>query len=189
MSGRVRIFIACSLDGFIAGTEDDLSWLPEPDPAEDYGYGAFMAETGTILMGRGTYDVAAAFPEWPYGDTPVLVATSRPLEPVAKTVKAVKGTPAKILAAARRKAGDGDVYLDGGALIRSFLDAGLVDELVVTLVPTILGTGAPLFAGTAGRHQLVPRETRTFPSGLTQLRYGVLAEAKPAKRRRAARAS
>jgi dihydrofolate reductase len=181
--GRVRVFIACSLDGFIAGGEDDLSWLPEPDPAEDYGYGAFMAETAAILMGRGTYDVAAGFPEWPYGDTPVFVATSRPLEPAAKSVKAVTGTPAKILASVRRKAQDGDVYLDGGALIRSFLSAGLVDEVVVTIVPVILGAGVPLFAGMAERRQLVPRETRTFPSGLTQLRYGVVAPPKPAKRR------
>jgi dihydrofolate reductase len=190
VAGRVRVFIACSLDGFIAGAEDDLSWLPEPDPNEDYGYAAFIAETGAILMGRGTYDVAAGFPEWPYGDTPVYVATSRPLEPVAKTVKAVKGTPGKMLATARRKAGDDDVYLDGGALIRSFLDAGLVDDLVVTLVPVILGSGAPLFAGTAARQALVPHETRIFPSGLTQLRYGVVPAApKPAARRRSRKRS
>lgn len=184
MAGRVRVFIACSLDGFIAGAEDDLSWLPEPDPQEDYGYAAFIAETGAILMGRGTYDAVAAFPEWPYGETPVLVATSRPLTPAAPTVKAVKGTPARMLAGARRRAGELDVYLDGGALIRSFLDAGLVDELVVTIVPVILGAGGPLFAGAAARRSLVPRETRTFPSGLTQLRYGVV-PLEPPRRRRA----
>lgn len=187
MSGRVRVFIACSLDGFIAGGEDDLSWLPEADPLEDYGYSAFIARTSAILMGRGTYDAVSRFPEWPYGRMPVYVATSRPLEPVAKTVKAVSGTPAEMLAAVRRKVKDGDLYLDGGALSRSFLDAGLVDELVVTVVPVILGSGTPLFAGASTRHRLVPRETRTFPSGLTQLRYGVVARAKPAKRHRAAR--
>lgn len=186
MPGRVRVFIACSLDGFIAGAEDDLSWLPEPDPAEDYGYAAFMAETGAILMGRGTYDVVSAFPHWPYGETPVLVATSRPLERAAPGVKAVKGTPAKMLATARRAAGEADIYLDGGTLIRSFLDAGLVDELVVTVVPIILGAGAPLFAGTSARRALVPRETRTFPSGLTQLRYGVVPTASRRRRPRTA---
>ncbi len=184
-TGKVRAFVACSLDGFLAGPEDDLSWLPDPDPDEDYGYAAFIAETDAILMGRGTYDVAAGFPEWPYSRTPVFVATSRPLEPAAGTVKAISGTPAKLLAAVRKKA-KGGVYLDGGTLVRAFLDAGALDELVVTIVPVVLGTGAPLLAGTTERHRLVPRETRTYASGLVQLRYDVVA---PSPKKKAARRS
>ena len=81
MAGGVRVFIACSLDGFIAGPDDDLSWLPAADAGgEDYGYGAFIAETAAILMGRSTYDVAAGFPNWPYGSLLVFVARSRPLD-------------------------------------------------------------------------------------------------------------
>ena len=122
MAGGVRVFIACSLDGFIAGPDDDLSWLPAPDASgEDYGYGAFIAETAAILMGRSTYDVAAGFPDWPYGSLPVFVATSRPLDPVAETVVPISGSPSELLAAVRARQ-DGAVYLDGGALIRSFLD-------------------------------------------------------------------
>ena len=127
MAGGVRVFIACSLDGFIAGPDDDVSWLPEPDASEDYGYGAFIAETAAILMGRSTYDVAAGFPNWAYGSLPVFVATSRPLDPVVETVVPIRGSPSELLAAVRAR-GDGAVYLDGGALIRSFLDEGLVDE-------------------------------------------------------------
>ena len=84
MARSVRVFVACSLDGFIAGPDGDLSWLPEPDGSgEDYGYHAFLAESAAILMGRATYETAAAFPDWPFGETPVFVATSRPLAPVA----------------------------------------------------------------------------------------------------------
>lgn len=172
MPGPVRVFIACSLDGFIAGPGDDLSWLPEPDGGEDYGYGELLASTGVLLMGRTTYDVVCGFDAWPYGDLPVLVATTRELVPAAPTVQAVAGTPAELLTRARGVT-DGGVYLDGGTLIRQFLDAGLIDQLTVTVVPVILGAGAPLFAGTAQRHALRLASAEPHDSGLVQLRYVV----------------
>jgi dihydrofolate reductase len=127
-------------------------------------------------MGRSTYDVAAGFELWPYGTLPVLVATSRPLDPVADTVVPVSGTPAELLEAVRRQT-DGHVYLDGGALIRSFLDAGLVDELVVTIVNVILGSGAPLFAGVARSQRLELTSATPYPNGLVQLRYAPIPSA------------
>jgi dihydrofolate reductase len=166
----VRVFIACSLDGFIAGEDGDLSWLPDGADVEDHGYGAFFAETAAMLMGRGTYDTVVGFDRWPYGETPVFVATSRPVEPAASTVTVVAGSAAELLAAARARVA-GPIYLDGGSLIRSFLDAGLVDELIVTVVPTILGRGIPLFAGAARRHALRLVSATPYPSGLVQLRY------------------
>jgi dihydrofolate reductase len=176
--GPVRVFIACSLDGFIAGPDGDLDWLPSDATAgEDYGFGAHMATTGALLMGRATYDTIAAHGwDWPYGDTPVLVATSRPLEPLAPTVRAVSGTPAELVAAAREAAGERGVYADGGALIRSLVDVGLVDEMVVTVIPVLLGAGPSLFAGVAERRSLVLRSATTFAGGLVQLRYGFAAE-------------
>ncbi len=166
----VRVFIACSLDGFIAGPGDDLSWLPPPGD-DDHGYGAFMAGVGAILMGRKTYDVAAGFDgPWPYGDVPVLVATSRPLSPKADTVTAVRDPIAALVARARALAGDKDVYLDGGNLIRQALDAGLLDTLTVTLVPVILGAGSPLFAG-AKLHVLERLDVRASSHGLVQVQY------------------
>lgn len=171
MAGGVRAFIACSLDGFIAGPNGDLSWLPGPDPGgEDYGYRAFMDETAAILMGRATYDTAARFESWPYGETPVFVATSRPLDPVAPTVGAVRGTASQLLEAVRTHT-DGALYLDGGSLIRSFLSARLIDELTITVVGVILGEGAPLFAGVPERHRLRLIAATPYPSGLVQLRY------------------
>lgn len=167
----VRVFIACSLDGFIAGPGGDLSWLPAPEPGgPDYGYGDLLADTTALLMGRQTYDSVAAFPEWPYGDLPVFVATSRPLRPVAPTVTAIAGRPSELLATVRRAA-PGNVYLDGGALIRSLLDEGLVDRLTLTVVPVVLGTGVPLFAGAARRHELELVSAVDYPGGLVQLVY------------------
>ena len=170
MAGSVRVFIACSLDGFIAGPGGDLSWLPAPEVGEDYGYAAFMAETAALLLGRATYDVAAGFDSWPYGTLPVFVATSRPLPGAPAPVRAVAGTPSQLLDAVRART-DGAIYLDGGSLIRAFLDANLVDELTVTIVNVILGDGVPLFVGVAEPHRLRLTAATPYPSGLVHLRY------------------
>jgi dihydrofolate reductase len=173
MPGRVRVFIASSLDGFIAGPDDDLSWLPQPSDEQDFGFGAFMAEIGALLMGRRTFDVIMGMSGewWPYGDRPVLVATHRPLPSAPAEVRAVSGSITGVIAAAREAAGDRDVYIDGGALIRQALDAELIDEMVVTVIPMILGAGLPLFAGAQRRHALELVEHTEFPGGLISLRY------------------
>src|SRR6476469_4423491 len=99
--GPVRVFIATSLNGFIAGPGDDLTWLPEGG-GEDHGYDDFMAEIGAVLMGRTTYDVVLGMDgPWPFGEPPVFVATSRPLDPAVPTVRAVAGSPEELLAAVR----------------------------------------------------------------------------------------
>ncbi|MDO9355711.1 MAG: dihydrofolate reductase family protein [Solirubrobacteraceae bacterium] len=186
MPGQIRVFIASSLDGFIAGTDGDLSWLPPFQPGQDYGYAEHMAETAAILMGRASYDAVQGFDgPWPYGDTPVYVATNRPLGELpadalrevdgeqVPSVKAVSGEPVDLIAAVQAEIGDGGIYVDGGALIRSVLDAGLVDELVVTLIPVILGAGLPLFAGAARRHELELVHAEAYDDGLVQVRYEV----------------
>jgi dihydrofolate reductase len=172
-SARVRVYLACSLDGFIAGVDDDLSWLPgaEPDAAEpssdpavktdsvvdvpDDGaitYDNFMADVGALLMGRRTLDVVVGFGvPWPYGETPVLVATHRPLAPPADSVRAVQGDITELIELALESADGKDVYLDGGILIGQALDAGLVDEMIVSVAPVLLGDGRPLFAGITRR--------------------------------------
>jgi dihydrofolate reductase len=169
MASRVRVYIACSLDGFIAGPGDDLSFLEQAQslfspPSEDSNntgiqYPEFMSEVGALLMGRKTFDVVDGFDmPWPYGDTPVLVATTRSLEVPVASVKAVSGSIAELLTQAKESAGDKDVYLDGGRLIRSALEEGLVDELIVTQIPVILGEGIPLFAG-IGKEQWIEIKT------------------------------
>lgn len=173
---QVRVYIACSLDGFIAGPGGDLSWLDGSDPSGDgpgagaaTGEGAseppvdpgclefddFMADVGAILMGRRTYDMVDSFGDaWPYGQCPVLVATHRSLDSGRGSVRAVSGEIGTLVTKARTAACGRDVYVDGGLLVRQSLDARLIDELIVTIAPVVLGSGTPLFAGASERHEL-----------------------------------
>ncbi len=99
-SSRVRVYLGCSLDGFIAGPNDDLSFLhdavPEmaeaPEPSKALSFEGFMDQVGAMLMGRRSHDVIAGMGVWAYGDTQVLVATHRDLEPAADSVRAVSGS-------------------------------------------------------------------------------------------------
>ena len=167
-TGRIRVYIACSLDGYIAGPDHDLSWLPDPNTLDLGGQSAityqdFMAEVGALLMGRTTYDVVQGLGiPWPYGATPVLVATHRPLTSAPETARALKGDIDALLDEALRVADGGDVYLDGGALIRQALDAGRVDELIVTQIPALLGAGSPLYPGGAGKLAFDPVATHRY---------------------------
>jgi dihydrofolate reductase len=150
---RIRVYCAVSLDGFIAGPDDDLSWLGEPDPEEvgdpgTVGFPAFMEQTGAMLMGRRTFDIVMGFGgDWPYGSTPVFVATSRPLSGAPATVSTCHGDIQQLCEQAKHVAGDKNVYLDGGNIISQALDAGCVDELILTVVPVLLGQGVPLYRG------------------------------------------
>lgn len=177
-AARVRMFMASSVDGFIAGEGDDLSWLPGPEAGgPDHGFKAFMAEVGAILMGRRTFDVVAGFEgPWPYGETPMLVATRRPLESKVKTARAVGGDIREMVEEAKRTAGGRDVYIDGGALVREAMDAGLVDEITVTFIPVVLGRGIPLFAGVGTRRELRLQKSTTLGGKMVQLTYDVVAK-------------
>lgn len=153
--GRVRAFLAMSIDGYIAGPDDDLSWLPMGDLP---GPGAldlehFMAGVGAILMGRRTWDIVAGFDSWAYGDTPLLVATNRPFTPDRGTVRSVSGPIDDLVDLALTVAGGKDVYVDGGVLVQKTLEADRLDELIATVVPVVLGGGVPLFAPSAGPKQ------------------------------------
>lgn len=159
---RVRVYLGCSLDGCIAGPNHDLSFLmeappPTPDGGEDgLSFEAFLADVGVLLMGRQTYQVLLDHDAWHYGDRTVLVATHRPLPPApgGGDARAVAGPIATLIADAKALAGDRDVYLDGGDVVRQGLDAGLVDELTLTFLPLVLGDGIRLWDGLRARTDL-----------------------------------
>jgi len=177
MGARVRVYIATSADGFIAGPNDELDWLPGPDPdavmPEGFQhFGPFLAEVGAMLMGRRTWDVVQAMPDWYYGDLPVLVATSRPFRSERPTVRSATGDIDALLDEALAVAGGKDVYVDGGATIRAALEAGRVDDLVVTTIPVLLGKGIPLFAGLRRQVQLrVVSHVSDAEGRMLQVRY------------------
>jgi dihydrofolate reductase len=169
---QFSVFIATSLDGFIAGPGDDLDFLKAVEsPPEDYGYAKFAASVDALLMGRRTYDKVVAMGEWFYGDKPVYVVTNRP-GTSTHGEKFVSGTP-KELAGQLEGAGHRRVYLDGGNLIRQFLAEGLVTDLTVSLIPVLLGSGIPLFGGTGAPCELSFDSADSYPTGLVQLRYRV----------------
>ena len=176
---RVRVYLASSVDGYIAGPDHEIDWLNEdhgtpssPPAAEDVlGFHDFMAQVGCMLMGRNTYDLLVRLDaDWHYGDTPVHVTTRRPLEKVlADTVRPVAGDIETLIAEAKEIAGSRDVYLDGGDLVRQGLDAGLVDELTITWIPVLLGAGIPLFQGLQNRFDLAFTAHRDHCGGLLQV--------------------
>ncbi|GIG55505.1 dihydrofolate reductase family protein [Demequina activiva] len=182
--GKVRVFIASSIDGFIAGPHDDIAWLEAArppwapmasgrwadSPTDALGFDTFMADVGAILMGRRTFDVVSAMGgDWPYGDTPMLVATGRPLEGAPATVTGASAPIANLVDEATRIAGGKDIYVDGGSVVRQALDAELIDEMVVTVHPTVLGAGHALFAGAQSRHHITVADVRRYGDGMVQL--------------------
>lgn len=169
-----HVFIATSLDGFIARADGGIDWLDGANAAgEDHGYDRFIAGMDGIVMGHATFRLAAGFDPWPY-DLPVLVL-SRTCEPdslphaLAGKVSIVRSVSAALDIAAQR--GWQRLYIDGGQTIRAFLDAGIVRDMILTRVPVLLGTGLPLFGDVAADIPLRHLGTRSFPSGLVQSHY------------------
>jgi dihydrofolate reductase len=168
MAVTFAVFIATSLDGFIASPDGGLGWL-RPFEHEDHGYAAFFAGVDALVIGRGTYDTVLGFSEWPYGNKRLIVFTSRPGDP-RHGEELWRGTPRALVDRLERE-GVRRVYLDGGALIRSFLRENLVDELTINTIPIVLGSGIPLFASGLPEMPLRTEESKTYPSGLVQTRY------------------
>lgn len=172
-----HVFIATSLDGFIAREDGDIGWLLDrDDPAEDHGYDAFIATIDAIVMGRGSYETVRDMRPWPYA-RPVLVMSSTladqpPPEGAEGAVRFTGKTPAQAMAMLEAE-GRRRVYVDGGRLIQSFLREGLVADMVITRVPVLLGQGRSLFGPLAADLPLVHESTLGFPSGLVQSRYRV----------------
>ncbi|MNK15850.1 Dihydrofolate reductase [compost metagenome] len=168
---RCSVFIAMSLDGYIATPENGLEWLDiaqSPD-GEDYGYAEFMASVDALILGRNTYDVVSKFPDWPYKEKKVFVLTHRPLKPLHNEVS-VSGSIKSILEKLE-KDGIKNVYLDGGKTIQTGLQEKVVDDLTVSVLPILLGKGISLFGDLPAHMKLQNTSALAYPSGLVQLKY------------------
>ena len=176
----VVLYLACSLDGFIAAPDGSVGWLETYSrDGEDYGYAGFLAGVGALVMGSRTYEQALGFGTWPYAGLPCFVTTSRTLAiPDGADIRFRSGDDLEALAAeARAAAGSRAVWLVGGAsLARSMLDAGVVSTLDLALMPLLLGDGIPLFVAGLQQQGLALRESRTHADGVVQLRYSVRPE-------------
>lgn len=178
MSALFSVYIATSLDGFIARSDGDLDWLLSAATSDDdHGYAAYMAGIDTLVMGRNTFEKVLTFGEWPYPDTRVVVL-SRTLSvediPVAlRSGVSLHAGPVEALVQSLVEAGAKGVYVDGGQVIQAFLAAGLLNELTITRIPILIGQGISLFAD-AGRDIVLEHlRTRAFDSGFVQSTYRI----------------
>jgi dihydrofolate reductase len=171
---RCSVYIATSVDGFVAGPNDELEWLASVEsPGEDYGYKAFMDTVDVLVMGRRTYQVVLDFPEWRYDGTRVCVLSkSLQQSDMRHGAELFAGSPTELVAQLRAE-GVKRAYVDGAAVIRSFLAAGLIDDLTLSTIPIVLGRGIRLFSDDLAERPLVLEESKSFPKGLVQSRYRV----------------
>ena len=170
---KIIASLATSADGFIARPDGDVAWLDRPQPRGNYGMGAFMKSVDTIVMGRATYDVGKKLGPivWPGIKTIIL---SRSLAPDAAEGAVIEsGSAPSLVKQWRRKKGK-DIWLMGGAVVfGEFLDAGVLDELTIHVVPVLIGSGIPLLAPKRRATELELLSSRKFSDGSVQLRYAV----------------
>jgi len=168
---RVSVYIATSLDNCIARDDGGLDWLADVQDAGggDYGYAGFMSTIDAVVLGRSTYDAVRTFDTWPFEGKRVIVLTNRRLDPAFG-----EETHAGALVPLMDRLGSHGVqrvYLDGGATIRQGLEEGIVDDMTLSVVPVILGSGRPLFARGLPDSRWTLTGAEGHPTGLVQLRY------------------
>lgn len=170
----LSIFIATSLDGYIAKPNDDLSFLKIVEKeGEDYGYAAFTSTIDTIILGRKTYDWVLreiGTSHYDNGERNVYVITRTERPSVGKT-KFYTGSLTELMLQLKSEKGK-NIYCDGGAeIINELLKNDLVDEFIISVIPVLLGNGTRLFKDGRPEQQLELVSTKTFDTGLTQLHY------------------
>ena len=166
------LYIAASVDGYIAGPNGEIDWLSLVDrEGEDYGYDAFYASVDAIVSGSKTYELAASFGQWPYPGKPTFVFTRRPLKSDRDDVfflsEEVDSAMEKIKAQGFQRVW----LLGGGELVRSFLQHGLIDEYIISTIPVVLGAGIQLFPPPVPEQRLELISSRQYESGLVQVHY------------------
>lgn len=175
MKLKQSVFIATSLDGFIARSNGDIDWLTEGEEfQEDYGYSKFIASIDALVMGHHTFEKALSFGEWPYkGAVIVLSSKSIDIPKRLKQVQQLSGSPAKIVDQLVSK-GYNHLYIDGGKTIQQFLRAGFIQEMTITRIPILIGEGIPLFGPIKNDIRLQHLSTQTYRNGFVQSRYKVI---------------
>lgn len=172
-----HVFIAASLDGFIATRDGDVSWLtPNGAATENHGFDSFYEGVDGIIMGRGTWEVVSGFDPWPF-DKPVIVLSNTLTQedvPAAqqRTVR-IWNLPLSRTMEQVSAEGWSRAYIDGGKLIQSALAEGLIHDMILTRIPVLLGSGLPLFGSLPKALPLKHLRSESFPSGLVQSHYQI----------------
>ncbi|NCU03038.1 MAG: dihydrofolate reductase [Chitinophagaceae bacterium] len=172
MSRKVVVYIAASADGFIAGTGDDLSFLSKVEKeGEDYGYADFITKVDTVVLGKRTYDkvLSMGYP-FPHADKEAYIITRSEMPQVGHT-RFYTGEVEGLVQQLKQQEGR-TIFIDGGAyIVNRLLKAGLVDEIYLSVIPVLLGSGIALFAADNPQQQLVLVEAKSFDTGLVQMHY------------------
>jgi dihydrofolate reductase len=170
----VYVYVASSLDGFIAGPDGDLDWLmelPNPDQS-DFGFAEFMRGIDAVVMGRNTFEAVLSFDSWPYSKPVFVLSSTLRAVPERLTGKAeIVGGDLKSLVSELSERGYSDLYVDGGRVIQSFLELDLVDEMIITRVPILLGDGIPLFGRLTQRLEFAHKRTEVLNEMLSKSYY------------------
>lgn len=172
-----HVFIGTSVDGFIARRGGDIAWLTGfSSLGEDHGYDVHMARVDGIIMGRGTFEAVKDIKPWFYEKTVLVLsrrlASSDIPQSLRGRVEIVNAAPHEAMKIAADRGWRG-VYIDGGSVIQSFLRAGLIEDMVISRVPVLIGEGLPLFGVLDADIALEHIKTTSFPSGLVQSHYRV----------------
>ena len=173
---KMSVYIATTIDGYIAKKDDGLDWLetfspPLDDPNEDYGFKKFMSQIDALVMGKNTYKIAASSDYWPYEGKRVVVLSST-LSSVCDKAEIYTGD-IQYLVEKLHADGIRHIYVDGGKTISQFLNAGFIDELIISVIPVILGSGIPLFNNVLHESWCRLISSRSYSNGLIQLQYEV----------------
>ncbi len=165
------VFMAMSLDGYIAREDGDIDWLSIVESKDtDYGFQKFYSDVDTVVLGRNSYEKACSFDEFPYENKEVIVITSHPVEK-RKSVKSYRGDLIVLWNKLNDMPGR-EIYVDGGGiLVSELIDLGLVDRLIISVIPIILGNGIPLFHKTNSDYPVHLENVLTFDTGLVQMHY------------------
>jgi dihydrofolate reductase len=168
---KIIAYLATSVDGFIARPNGDVDWLDRPRPPGNYGMGAFIRSIDTVVMGRGTYDIGKKLGAPPRLGTKNIIL-SRSLAPDSVKDAVVEKGDARVLGDRWRKEQGRDIWLMGGAKVfGEFLDAGALDDLIIHVVPVLIGTGIPLLDAKRRTSQLELLSTKKFSDGVVRLHY------------------
>jgi len=168
------VFIATSLDGFIAKEDGSIDWLTQfPNPkSEDYGFDDFINRVDAIVMGRNTFETVLAFNQWPYTKHVFVLSTKLRIPPtnLQDKVTVLNCSPQEVIKKTK-EINYKTLYIDGGKTIQNFLKEDLIDEMIITKIPIILGSGIPLFSITNKVLDFEHKGTKIFSNGLVKSHY------------------
>jgi len=170
---KASVYIGTSLDGFIARTDGDIDWLtPYADDDAIHAYEQFMKEIDVIAIGRGTFEKVLSFPAWPYDKKTFIMSSSlKQLPDTIKNKATLLSIKPKELLSYLSGMGFSSVYIDGGKLIQSFLAEDLINDLIISKVPVLIGNGIPLFGFLSADLQFKHMRTETQSNGLVRSYY------------------